>query len=345
MVRAYTRRLDHVRELAADGHSARYIDKRVRFNDDLALKEVSKIIDQLSSAFNKNIEMIYRHGMFTSLLGTICTAVLGLVLTIVIVKRQERYSRTITKIAKHLENSNKNLTKANTSLNMFAGIVSHDLKTPIRSISIYNHMIADDIDDAKTVSQHVGGVQKSIDEIIQIVDSLLEFTKIGFAPPELVELDIKTLFERLEKGYELEIDGNTFKLVFFTELERLVLADPEQLSRVLYHLIENGQKFACKDKIPSIKVHAWAEGEFAMISITDNGIGIERANAERIFEPLKCLHGSGSDYEGTGIGLSLVRSIVEAHGGKAWLDTSHLAETRFVFSIPLVPQIALADVG
>ena len=113
------------------------------------------------------------------------------------------------------------------------------------------------------------------------------------------------------------------------------MADAEQLSRVLYNLIENGQKFTRKGKRARITIHACSDGDFALISVTDNGIGIDPRCAERIFEPLKSLHGPGSDYEGTGIGLSLVRSIAEGHGGKAWLDTSCLSETRFVISIPL----------
>ena len=343
MVRAYTERLDQVKLLSADGYAPRDIDQQVRFDDNLALQEVAEVIDSLSTAIAGNIAKVYHRGMLTSLMGTIVTAILGLALTVIIVNRQQRYARTITTIAERLNYSNERLTKANTSLNMFAGIVSHDLKTPIRSISIYSHMIADDIEDAPIVRQHIGGVQKSIDEIIQIVDSLLEFTKVGFSPPQLEALDIKLLFDRLEKGYELEIDGNSSALVFDADLERPVLADPEQLSRVLFHLIENGQKFARKDNLTQIRVQAYTEGEFAIIAVTDNGIGINARNAERIFEPLKCLHGAGSEYEGTGIGLSLVRSIVEAHDGKAWLDTDCHAETRFMISIPLAPQTDVAS--
>ena len=345
MVGGYTDRLNQVMALRANGHTSRYIDEKVRFDNELVLEEVGELVVQLSSAISDDMAQVYRRGMVFSLLGTIGTAMVGLLLTIIVVKRQQRYSRAITVIAKRLKNSNENLTKANTSLNQFAGIASHELKTPIRAISIYNHMIADDIDDATVVSQHVEGVRDSIEEVTQIVDSLLEFTKSGFSPPQLVELNVITLFEQIEKGLELEIDSDSAELVFNAQIDKPVMADAEQLSRVLFNLIENAQKFTCKGKRARIKIHACADGDFALISVTDNGIGIDPRCAERIFEPLKSLHGPGSEYEGTGIGLSLVRSIAEGHGGKAWLDTTCLSETRFVISIPLAPENKARNVG
>ena len=335
MLNGYSARLEKVREFALHGRSARYIDEQVRFDDQPALQEVGQLIDQLSSAINNKMANVYRRGIIISVLGTLGTAAFGLLLTIVVVRRQQRYNDAIAGATNQLEDSNTSLTSANTSLNQFAGIVSHDLKSPIRAISIYNHMIADDIDDTEVVLQHVDGIEKSIDKITVIVDSLLEFTKVGFSPPELIALDLKSLFDRIEKGFELEIDKNSTDMQFRAEIDEPVLADPDQLSRVLFHLIDNGQKFAFKNKPASISIHAYAEGDYALIAVTDDGIGIDPRCAERIFEPLKCLHGPGSEYEGTGIGLSLVRSIAQGHGGKAWLDTSYHPDTRFVFSIPL----------
>ncbi|MDB3936381.1 HAMP domain-containing histidine kinase, partial [Granulosicoccus sp.] len=338
MVGGYTERLNQVMELRANGHTSRYIDEKVRFDNELVLEEVGELIVRLSSAISDEMAQVYRRGMIFSILGTLGTAMVGVLLTIIIVRRQQRYANAITVIAKRLKNSNESLTKANTSLNQFAGIASHELKTPIRAISIYIHMIADDIEDAEVVSQHIDGVRNSIEEVTQIVDSLLEFTKSGFSPPQLAELDVVTLFDQIEKGLELEIDSDSAELTFNAEIDQPILADAEQLSRVLYNLIENGQKFTHKGKRARITIHACSDGDFALISVTDNGIGIDPRCAERIFEPLKSLHGPGSDYEGTGIGLSLVRSIAEGHGGKAWLDTSCLSETRFVISIPLAPE-------
>ena len=337
MVSGYTERLDQIMKLRENGHTSSYIDEKVRFDNELVLEEVGELIVRLSSAISDDMAQVYRRGMIFSLLGTIATAIVGVLLTIMVVKRQQRYSKAITVIANRLKSSNENLTKANTSLNQFAGIASHELKTPIRAISIYNHMIADDIEDAALVSQHVEGVRESIEEVTQIVDSLLEFTKSGFSPPQLAELDLKSLFDQTEKGLELEIDSDSAELIFDAQIDKPILADAEQLTRALFNLIENGQKFTTKGKPARITIHACADGEFALISVTDNGIGIDPRCAERIFEPLKSLHGPGSEYEGAGIGLSLVRSIAEGHGGKAWLDTTCQSETRFVIAIPLAP--------
>ena len=343
MVNGYTERLNQIMELRANGHTSRYIDEKVSFDNELVLEEVGELVVRLSSAISDDMAQIYRQGIVFSLLGTIGTVMVGLTLTIIVVKRQQKYAKALAVIAKRLKNSNESLTKANTSLNQFAGIASHELKTPIRAISIYSHMIADDIDDETVVSQHLDGVRKSIEEVTQIVDSLLEFTKTGFSPPQLAELDVIQLFDQIKKGMELEIDNDSAELVFNAEIDKPILADAEQLSRVLFNLIENAQKFACKGKPARVTIHACEDGDFALISVIDNGIGIDPRCAERIFEPLKSLHGPGSEYEGAGIGLSLVRSIAEGHGGKAWLDTTCLSETRFVISIPLVSEYDAQD--
>ena len=115
MLHGYSERLEQVRALALKGNTSRYIDKQVRFDDEPVLQEVRELVDQLSFAINNKVANVYRRGIITSVLGTIGTAAFGLLLTIVVVNRQQRYTEAITGATIQLEDSNANLSSANTS--------------------------------------------------------------------------------------------------------------------------------------------------------------------------------------------------------------------------------------
>ncbi|MFC2952073.1 ATP-binding protein [Marinicaulis aureus] len=113
-----------------------------------------------------------------------------------------------------------------------------------------------------------------------------------------------------------------------------IKADPELIRRVFANLIANSLKYSKPDNAPVVTISSERQAEKVTFSIADNGIGIEARHAEKIFEPMQRLHDHDSEYDGVGIGLPLVKAIIESHGGAIWLDKDYAEGARFCFSVP-----------
>ncbi len=339
MVESYAQRLALVRELSEKGLSSQVIDRQVRFDDRPALQEVERVLEKLNTAVDERLKDLHDKGTATSLLSTISTATLGLFIIGIIVGRQRRHVETVDTFTERIATSNGELAAATTSLRQFAGIVSHDLKTPVRYINTFNRMIAEDAGDAPAVEQHVEDIDQQVQHMNLIIDSLLDFTKVGFTQPKLENVAINLLFADIEQQLHADTEEHGGFIEFRSNLETLVLADPGLVTRVLDILIGNSLKYASEGTPVRISVVAETDDKHALVSVTDNGIGIEPRYATNIFEPMTRLHGPHSRYKGVGIGLSLAQSIVENHDGLIWLDTEFTQGTRIVFSLPLAQFI------
>lgn len=335
MLNSYAQRLEQVRELSHKGLTPQSIDKLVRFDDKPALLEVEAILGELDKVVDERLAELQKRGLLTSLLSTASTAALGLLIVGIVAQRQLRHTDALRVLAQRLTASNEDLSTANTSLSQFAGVVSHDLKTPIRYIHTYNRMIVDDMADPAAVEEHVDIIESQVQQMDAIIDSLLDFTKFGFSKPQYRDIDISSLFSDLERDLLTEVDHRNVSVEFKVQHEMPVRLDPVLFKRVFANLVDNSFKYACDDKPACITVRADTDGERALFSVTDNGIGIDERFATNIFEPMARLHGPQSKYKGVGIGLSLAKSIVESHEGLIWLDTEFKQGTRIAFSLPL----------
>ncbi|MGZ7049499.1 MAG: sensor histidine kinase, partial [Methanobacterium sp.] len=115
----------------------------------------------------------------------------------------------------------------------------------------------------------------------------------------------------------------------------VIHADESQITRVFQNLIGNALKFQKKDIPPKIHIKAPKEGNEYIFSVHDNGIGMEKQYSDHIFEVFKRLHPIG-EYEGTGIGLAIVKRIIERHGGRIWVESELGEGSTFYFAIPIV---------
>ena len=341
MVLTYTRRLEQVRKLSANGLSPLSIDQQVRFDDSPALQEVGLTLAAFEAAVSDRLEELQWHGTIMSMLSTAGAAVLGVFLVGVFVQRQRRHTRTLQVFADQLSVTNNDLNKANTSLNQFAGIVSHDLKAPVRYMQALSQLIVEDAADDLPVEQHIDSINRQGQKINSIIDSLLDFTQNGFSQLQTEAIHASRLFADIKCELQSEIDSHSASIEFKAMLDTPVMADPKLLSRVFANLIGNSLKYARVDGPTRILVCAESDDGRALFSVSDNGIGIEAKYAQKIFEPMMRLHGSKSPYQGVGIGLSLVKTIVESHGGLIWLDTEFSQGTRFMFSLPFAPYTRL----
>ena len=214
--------------------------------------------------------------------------------------------------------------------------VSHDLRTPITSLRLLTDAVADDVVDEATRRDYLRQMSTHIDALSALIDDLFELSKLeaGEIAWSLEQVRLDELVG--DTVHAMQVQAAARQVAVRAELApdlRTARADPEQLQRVLFNLIQNAIRHTPADG--SVVVRAEPAGDAVEIEVADTGGGIAPADRERVFEPFF----RGGDEAarppgGTGLGLAISRAIVEAHGGRIWLADSP-AGTAVRFSLPL----------
>ena len=162
-----------------------------------------------------------------------------------------------------------------------------------------------------------------------LISDLLNYSRVGTQGKPLVPTDSASMFQRVLESLQLTIQESGAAIV--SDPLPMVLADPQQLGQLFQNLLTNAIKFR-GEQPPQIRVLAERDGNDWKISVRDNGIGISREHADRIFVIFQRLH-TKSEYPGTGIGLAVCKKIVERHNGRIWFEPSDKGGTTFCFTI------------
>ena len=167
-----------------------------------------------------------------------------------------------------------------------------------------------------------------------LVRDLLEYSRVSHGGDERrVATDFAVLLNLALQHLQKAIDDTRAQITF--DPLPTVPADQGRVLQLFQNLVGNAIKYRRPDVAPEVHVSARCKGECWEFSVADNGIGFEMRHSEQIFEPFRRLHGKGSEYEGTGIGLAICRRIMEKHGGKVWARSQPGQGSTFYFSLPL----------
>jgi PAS domain S-box-containing protein len=225
----------------------------------------------------------------------------------------------------------------NQELEAFSYSVSHDLRAPLRHIHGYVEMLR--AETAGRLSEKADHYLKTIaeasGEMGELIDDLLDFSRIGRAELRTASVDLETLVGDVIRSLEMAVTGRLIEWQLGA-LPR-VAGDASLLKRVFTNLIDNAIKYSRTRAPATIEIGcAGEEAERVVLFVRDNGVGFDMQYAHKLFGVFQRLH-RAEEFEGTGIGLATARRIVGRHGGRVWAEAAVNEGATFYFTLPRAP--------
>jgi two-component system, chemotaxis family, sensor kinase Cph1 len=225
------------------------------------------------------------------------------------------------------------LRRSNKELQQFAYVASHDLQEPLRSVISFSQLLE---------KRYTGRLDQDADEFIgfivegglrmqALIQDLLQFSRVEMTAKPLEPTDVAAVVAAVVRSMETPLqEAGASVTVGHTPM---VKADAAQLEQVFTNLLGNAIKYRREGVLPEIRIEGRRAGPMVEITVADNGIGIEAEYFDRIFEMFRRLH-THDEYEGTGIGLAVVKRIVERHGGTVRVESTPGEGSTFSFTLP-----------
>jgi signal transduction histidine kinase len=225
------------------------------------------------------------------------------------------------------------LESANSELESFSYSVSHDLRAPLRAISGFSKILfedsADKLDDEGKRLLNI--IQGNTEKMENIIDDLLALSRIGRKDVELSDIDMYELAKAVFD--EVKAVNPERKLQFNVKPLPPAHGDKGMIRQVFFNLLSNAIKFTKPKEVPVVEVGGSADGSKNVYYVKDNGVGFDMQYANQLFGAFQRLH-SDEEFEGTGIGLAIVKRIVNRHDGKIWAEGKENEGATFYFSLP-----------
>jgi len=251
------------------------------------------------------------------------------------ISERKRTETALKENEKKLEDALSELADKNTELETFVYTVSHDLKTPIVTIEGFIGALREDFGDRMdgNAEKYLNYMSDASRNMQLLIDDLLYLSRIGRLPERKTEFSFDDLMEKVLKTLQRQIDESGVSINVEKGLP-VVYGEMERLCQVMENLLSNAVKYIGKENpSPRIDVGAMVQDGHRVFFVRDNGIGIEKRYHEKIFEIFQRLPAAKKSAEGTGVGMTIVKRIVEHHGGNIWLDSEPGKGTAFFFTL------------
>ena len=260
--------------------------------------------------------------MIPSIIFTIVLLITFL-FTLVVVFRQKRYSEI---------------------KNDFINNMTHELKTPIASISLAAQMMNDDsVTKTEQMTKHLSGVitdeSKRLRFLVEKVLQMSMFDKKTVTFKEK-ELDLNEMVENIAQSFNLRVEHTGGKI--YTEIEAVesaIFVDEVHFQNAITNLMDNAVKYRKQDEPLDIYINTWNDSEELHLSIRDTGQGIKKENVKKIFDKFYRVHtGNKHDVKGFGLGLAYVKKVVDLHQGDIKCESEYGKGTKFTISLPILKE-------
>ena len=226
--------------------------------------------------------------------------------------------------------------------------ISHDLKTPITAIKGYVEGIRDGVADTpEKMDKYLGTIYNKANEMNLLINELTLYSKIDTnrIPYNFAPISVNAYFDDCAEDLAMELEAKNVEFGYFNyvDSDQMIIADPEQLKRVINNIVSNSLKYTERDK-RKINLRVKDVGDFIQVELEDNGKGIAAKDLPHIFERFYRTDASrNSSKGGSGIGLSIVKKIIEEHGGKIWATSREHTGTTMYFVLRKYQEVPVNE--
>lgn len=235
-------------------------------------------------------------------------------------------------VEKKMEKMLTQLKKSNSELKQFAHMCAHDLTEPLRTITNYIHLVEEKVqnEDLEDINNYLNIIRDGAIYMRALVQGILNYSQMGLHKPNKTFFELEKIIKNTQITLARKIKEKN-AVIHWSHLPK-VYADVTLITQVMHNLISNALKFNGSE-VPSITITAEEKKDAWLISITDNGIGIDKKYHATIFNIFVRLH-SKSQYSGSGIGLASCKKIIEDHGGEMGVQSTPNKGSTFWFTLP-----------
>ncbi len=228
------------------------------------------------------------------------------------------------------------LERKNTELQQFVSMASHDLKAPLRTINSFATLLEKELgnDLSENAQEFLNFIMDGAKGMDALIHNLLNYARGSVKSNKADLIDIGHILEVVQKNCFSIINEKNAKIIIENKMPQII-SNPFQIMQLFQNLISNAIKFQKKNVEPEIRINVVEKDMNYLFSIRDNGIGISKADQERVFGVFQRLK---SGYEGNGLGLSICKKIVNLLNGEIWVESELDLGTTFYFTIPIPKQ-------
>ncbi|MNK25639.1 Phytochrome-like protein cph1 [compost metagenome] len=232
---------------------------------------------------------------------------------------RDEVNYAISRKANELRIVNEKLRVAYEELDAFSYTISHDLKNPLATIKSYSQLIKKGDRSMDKVIMMAERIDAGTQKMQSMIDEVLAYSKVGQSKIQRREIDMQKLLEDLSD--DLLVANANPNLIIEVKEAPVIVGDQLMVLQVFSNVVGNAVKYSSKTEFPRVTISGTKNDTEIVYAISDNGIGIPKEEHDHIFDLFSRASG-GKDFEGTGVGLSVVKRILEKHEGNIWLDST-----------------------